>query len=78
MELLQPADEAAGHERTLIRGALQLVASGGAPRVVVVGLRGGTGLLVEAVAAAAELGVRASVERWESGEAADLVVERHG
>jgi hypothetical protein len=78
MESHAEAADTAEHELTLVAGAVRLVATGGAPRVVVVGLRGGAAVYVQARAAATRAGVLVSIQPWESGEAADLVVERDG
>jgi hypothetical protein len=64
------------HEVGLIRGAIALVASGGAPRVVVAGLRLGEALLPTARRMALEAGVRI-VPLWRADEAGlDVAVER--
>jgi hypothetical protein len=64
------------HEATLIRDAIALVASGGAPRVVVAGLRLGDALLPTARRMALEAGVRI-VPLWRADEAGlDVAVER--
>jgi hypothetical protein len=78
MESHAEAADAAEHEMVLVAGAVRLVATGGAPRVIVVGLRGGAAVYVQAQAEARRAGVLASIQPWESGEAADLVVERDG
>lgn len=62
-------------ELAMIRAAIDLVASGGAPRVVVAGLRFAEPLLTPAREMAAESGVRI-VPVWTAAEdSADLAVE---
>ena len=64
------------HEMNLIREAIDMVASGGAPRVVVGGLRFGEALLVPARGLATEAGVRL-VPLWMPDDAgADIAIER--
>jgi hypothetical protein len=64
------------HEVGLIRDAIALVATGGAPRVVVAGLRLGDALLPSARQMALEAGVRI-VPLWRADEAGlDIAVER--
>jgi hypothetical protein len=64
------------HEMRLISEAIAFVASGGAPRVVVAGLRFGDGLLHSARRVALEAGVRI-VPLWHADEAGiDIAVER--
>jgi hypothetical protein len=64
------------HEVGLIRDAIALVATGGAPRVVVAGLRLGDALLPSARRMALEAGVRI-VPLWRADEAGlDIAVER--
>lgn len=64
------------HEMRLIQEAIALVASGGAPRVVVAGLRLGDELLHSARRVALEAGVRI-VPLWRADEAGlDIAVER--
>lgn len=64
------------HEMQLIGEAVAFVASGGAPRVVVAGLRLGDGLLHSARRVALEAGVRI-VPLWHADEAGvDIAVER--
>lgn len=66
------------HELDLIRGAIALVASGGAPRVRLVSLRFGEQLLEQAHRLAATAGVRV-VPDWTSDEGgASLTVEPIG
>ncbi len=73
------ADEVARtleREMRLIRGAIALVASGGAPRVIVAGLRLGEQLLDSSSRIAREAGVRL-VPLWSADEAGvDLSIER--
>ncbi len=60
----------------LVREAITMVASGGAPRVVVGGLRFGEALLATARGLATEAGVRL-VPLWMPDDAgADIAVER--
>jgi hypothetical protein len=64
------------HEVALIRDAIALVASGGAPRVVVAGLKLGDALLPTARRMADQAGVRI-VPLWRADEAGlDVAVER--
>jgi hypothetical protein len=63
-------------ELSLIRDAIAMVASGGAPRVILAGLRLGEGLLQPARRMALEAGVRI-VPLWSADDAgADIAVER--
>lgn len=63
------------HELELVRGAIALVATGGAPRVRLASLRFGEQLLEPAGRLAAEAGVRLTPE-WTSDEGgASLIVE---
>lgn len=64
------------HELNLVRDAIAMVAGGGAPRVIVGGLRFGEALLTTARGMAAEAGVRL-VPLWMPDDAgADIAVER--
>lgn len=64
------------HEMRLIREAIAMVASGGAPRVVLAGIRFGETLLDPSRRLALEAGVRL-VPLWGADEAgADIAVER--
>lgn len=64
------------HEMNLVREAIAMVASGGAPRVVVGGLRFGEELLATARGLATEAGVRL-VPLWMPDDAGtDIAVER--
>jgi hypothetical protein len=64
------------HEMRLITEAIALVASGGAPRAVVAGLRFGDELLHSARRVALEAGVRI-VPLWRADEAGvDIAVDR--
>lgn len=66
------------HELELVRGAIALVAAGGAPRVRLASLRFGEQLLEPARRLAAEAGVRLTPE-WTSDEGgASLIVEPLG
>ncbi len=79
----QPTDQLAARvgrtlelEMTLVREAIAMVAGGGAPRVVVGGLRFGEALLATARGLATEVGVRL-VPLWMPDDAgADIAVER--
>jgi hypothetical protein len=63
-------------EMNLVRDAIAMVATGGAPRVVVGGLRFGEALLATARGLATEAGVRL-VPLWMPDDAgADIAVER--
>ena len=66
------------HEMKLCASAIALVASGGAPRVWLVGMRSGRALVTHALAMgrASDLAVRA--RWWPDEEALDLVVDHHG
>ena len=75
-----PADDALevtlDHELRLINEAIMLVATGGAPRTTVVGLRLGDELLGRAREMAAEAGVRL-VPLWHADESGvDIAIER--
>jgi hypothetical protein len=71
-----PAESALDRELTMIRDAIAMVASGGAPRVTLAGLRFGEQLLSRAQRLAAAAGVRV-VPLYSTDEAgADLMVER--
>jgi hypothetical protein len=79
-EVLRPIDtrvsEVLSLEWRLIAEAVRLVASGGAPRVTVAGLRFGDQLLEEARDLAVHSGVRV-VPRWPTDEAGlDVTIER--
>ena len=64
------------HELRLIREAIAMVASGGAPRVVLAGIRFGETLLDPSRRLALEAGVRI-VPLWRADEAGvDIAVER--
>lgn len=64
------------HELRLIREAIAMVATGGAPRVVLAGIRFGETLLDPARRLALEAGVRL-IPLWRADESgADLAVER--
>lgn len=64
------------YEMRMIREAIAMVASGGAPRVVVAGIRFGETLLDPSRRLALEAGVRL-VPLWRADEAgADIAVER--
>jgi hypothetical protein len=63
-------------ELAMIQGAIDLVASGGAPRVVLAGMRFGDKLLDQARRLAAASGVRV-VPLWKArSEGADLAIEQ--
>jgi hypothetical protein len=63
-------------ELAMIQGAIDMVASGGAPRVVLAGMRFGDKLLDEARRRAAAAGVRV-VPLWTArSEGADLAIEQ--
>jgi hypothetical protein len=62
-------------EMRLLREAIAMVAGGGAPRVILVGLRFGDTMLDPAQRIALEAGVRVT-PMWRSGAGADLSVER--
>ncbi len=66
------------HELKLAAGAIALVESGGAPRVTLVGMRGGRDLVVRALAMASTAPVLVRARWWPEGDALDLVVESHG
>ncbi len=71
-----PAIRGIEHELDLVRSAIGMVASGGAPRVSLVGLRLGEQLLGQARQMALQAGVRI-VPLWRSDEAGlDIAVER--
>jgi hypothetical protein len=72
------ADARFSHELSLVGGAVRLVAGGGAPRVTVIGLRGGALLVTLALAMGAAAGVLVRARWWPTGEAVDIVVEPHG
>lgn len=74
----QPAKPLLEHEGRLVAGAVALVASGGAPRVWLVGMRSGRELVRLAITMgnSADLLVRA--KWWPNEEALDLVVQQHG
>jgi hypothetical protein len=62
-------------EMRLLREAIAMVAGGGAPRVILVGLRFGDRMLDPAQRIALEAGV-AVTPMWRLGAGADLSVER--
>jgi hypothetical protein len=71
-----PVGRTLEHEMTLVRNAIEMVASGRSRRVVVGGLRFGEALLVPARGLAAEAGVRL-VPLWMPDDAgADIAIER--
>jgi hypothetical protein len=73
---VDPGAAAVEKELGLVRDAIAMVASGGAPRVVVAGLRLGEALLEPARRMALRAGVRV-VPLWSADEAgADIAVER--
>jgi hypothetical protein len=63
-------------ELRLVREAVAMVASGGAPRVVLAGLRAGAELLGPARSIAAEAGVRVVRLPVADSHGADIAVER--
>ena len=67
---------AQARELMLAREAIALVAAGGAPRVVVAGIRFGETILDDAQRLALDAGVRVKPIRRPEGNGADLVVER--
>jgi len=64
------------HEIDMIRAAITLVANGGAPRVVLAGLRFGEPLLAQARGLAAGTGVAIVPLFRPQSEGADLAIER--
>jgi hypothetical protein len=71
-----PVGRTLDHEMKLVRDAIAMVAGGGAPRVVVAGLRFGETLLAPARSLATQAGVRV-VPLWMPDDAgADIAVER--
>ena len=62
------------HERRLLLGAIQLIASGGAPRVTLVGLQSAERLLAQAHSLEMNNGVRIRGD-WTDG-ACELTVEK--
>jgi hypothetical protein len=85
MEIAIPAALAAptanpvlDHELHLLRSAVALVEADGAPRVTLVGMRSGGGLIARALTMGASAGLVVRARWWPEGEAFDLVVERHG
>ena len=63
-------------EMTLIRVAIEMVATGGAPRVMVAGVGYGEEILVHARRLALEAGVRLRPVRRADDRGADVVIER--
>ncbi len=66
------------HELQLVKSAIALVEAEGAPRVTLVGMRSGGGLIARALTMGATAGLVVRARWWPEGEAFDLVVEQHG
>jgi hypothetical protein len=71
-----PVSDTIDRELTMIKGAIDLVAAGGSPRVVLAGLNFGEKLLADAQRMAEQAGV-AVVPLWTPrSEGADIAIER--
>lgn len=66
------------HESTLCASAVALVASGGARRVWLVGMRSGQMLAARALRIGTAADVSVTTRWWPDEEAFDLLVQRHG